>query len=294
MFSDGKNGNTWADNFFNLTYTFSTKSDVQKRYGGPWVQVINKKKTLPLADINWITNAKEILKYKDKTIIWTNSDCVSASEREITVQLLKKFIKVHQFGACTYNRIEASRNSAEFKDIYERYYFYLALENSDCEDYVTEKYWHRSHFNSIPIVGMRKYYKGAPPHSFIAMDDFNSPQQLGIYLRKLISNRADYLKFFEYRKHNWNIIDIDRRKDDNFCSLCKQLVIWKRKNKKFQKTYHNARSSFLTSVKCNKRGFVWRNWFKKMSLKEYKQLMIKIKNKKMRRKLLYRLNTISD
>ena len=39
-----------------------------------------------------------------------------------------------------------------------KYPFFLALENSICNDYVTEKYWHRIYVNSIPIVWSRRSF----------------------------------------------------------------------------------------------------------------------------------------
>lgn len=33
-----------------------------------------------------------------------------------------------------------------------RYWFVLALENSRCEHYVTEKYWNKLHADALPVV----------------------------------------------------------------------------------------------------------------------------------------------
>ena len=58
------------------------------------------------------------------------------------------------------------------------YKFYLAFENSDCEDYITEKFWRTLNKTlSIPIVMGKGNYKAlAPPNSYIHVDDFTSPE----------------------------------------------------------------------------------------------------------------------
>ena len=53
--------------------------------------------------------------------------------------------------------------------------FYLALENSLCKDYVTEKYFKILPYNVIPIVlNAVNMTDIAPPHSYIDIKDFAS------------------------------------------------------------------------------------------------------------------------
>ena len=53
--------------------------------------------------------------------------------------------------------------------------FYLALENSLCRDYITEKFWKVLPFDIIPVVlnGLNMS-KIAPPHSYIDIKEFKS------------------------------------------------------------------------------------------------------------------------
>lgn len=46
----------------------------------------------------------------------------------------------------------------ECLDVFEQYPFYIAIENTVCNDYVTEKIWARINVPSIPIVMKRKVY----------------------------------------------------------------------------------------------------------------------------------------
>uniref|UniRef100_A0A0N5B3X5 Fucosyltransferase n=1 Tax=Strongyloides papillosus TaxID=174720 RepID=A0A0N5B3X5_STREA len=256
-----KKGYKWKHkNFFNMTYTYSSKSDIRKTYFGEWTKgPVDKGFTKYYKNISVIPLIKEIKKKKNY-IIWTVSDCKTASKREEDIELLKKHIPVNQFGACNGKTLKYDKFSKKFKKLYEKYYFYIALENSDCEDYISEKYFSRVHFNSIPIVGYRrKYEKIAPNNSFIAMDDFKSPKEMADYLYFLIKNKKEYLKYFDYRKEGWKIYDIDNGMD-NFCSLCKKLVEMKKSGElqKFHKTYYDARETFLSWTRCKKSGRIWK------------------------------------
>ena len=53
--------------------------------------------------------------------------------------------------------------------------FYLAFENSLCEDYITEKFWKVLNFNVIPVVlnGVNMSAV-APPHSYIDIKQFEN------------------------------------------------------------------------------------------------------------------------
>ena len=58
------------------------------------------------------------------------------------------------------------------------YKFYLAFENSNCKEYITEKFWRTLNRTfAVPIVmGSGNYKELAPPNSFIHVDDFASPK----------------------------------------------------------------------------------------------------------------------
>jgi hypothetical protein len=66
-------------------------------------------------------------------------------------------------GYCAQN--EAGRNLCPKKapncdQVKSQYYFYLALENDQCNDYVTEKYWDNLALPVILIVAQRSIYEG--------------------------------------------------------------------------------------------------------------------------------------
>lgn len=70
---------------------------------------------------------------------------------------------VDKYGACAdnpYKRDACKRASECEKDLSAMNFFYIAIENTICKDYVTEKYFDRYHLPSVPIVMRRKIYEG--------------------------------------------------------------------------------------------------------------------------------------
>ena len=101
------------------------------------------------------------------------------------------------------------------------YKFYLAFENSNCKDYITEKFYVNGLKNDIlPVVmGARKedYLRSAPQKSFIHVDDFDSPEDLAKYLEKLDRNDDLYNEYFQW-KGTGEMINTKF-----FCRLCSLL-----------------------------------------------------------------------
>lgn len=85
----------------------------------------------------------------------------------------------------------------------QKYTFYLAFENSNCREYITEKAWWNAYHNRlIPIIlGPSKAdcAQLLPPGSYIHVDDHKSPYQLAQYLLLLIKYPTLYLNYFEWR-----------------------------------------------------------------------------------------------
>ena len=72
-------------------------------------------------------------------------------------------------------------------ELYSKYKFVIAIENSNCEDYVTEKLVHAVASGSIPIVAGRDnkpdYLKFMPRNSFINIYDFKTVEELATHLK---------------------------------------------------------------------------------------------------------------
>ena len=81
-----------------------------------------------------------------------------------------------------------------------KYKFYLAFENSNCVDYISEKFWDSLKHKVLPIaMGARieDYEAVAPPNSFLHVDSFAGPEQLAEHLKYLDENPREYNKHFQ-------------------------------------------------------------------------------------------------
>ena len=81
-----------------------------------------------------------------------------------------------------------------------KYKFYLAFENSNCVDYITEKFWDSLKHKVLPIVmgsRLEDYEAVAPRNSFLHVDSFSSPEELAEHLTYLHENPSSYNKYFQ-------------------------------------------------------------------------------------------------
>ncbi len=155
----------------------------------------------------------------------------------------RNHIKVDVFGVC--GRKKCGKNSQCESMLTNDYKFYLAFENSVCQDYTTEKFFDKlAKFLIVPIVLSRAVISNlAPKHSYIAADDFKSPQDLAAYLNYLDTNTTAYLKYFSW----WDQLRIINR-PLWMCDLCMKL--W---SEAFQKTsvYKNVVHWYHDKTKCS-------------------------------------------
>ncbi len=117
------------------------------------------------------------------------------SKREKYIKELKGYIDVDIFGACSKVKNPCpSKNKKGFKcleKLSQKYKFYLAFENSICEEYITEKIQRTLEFPIVPVVmGAGSYERYFPNGSYINVFDFQSPKHLADYLHFLNKNQV--------------------------------------------------------------------------------------------------------
>ncbi len=111
--------------------------------------------------------------------------------------------QVDIYGSC--GQYKCSRSTAnKCFDILDRdYKFYLAFENSNCKDYITEKFFVNAlNRNILPIVmGARPedYELAAPYRSYLHVDEFASAKELADYLHILDQNDELYNSYFKWK-----------------------------------------------------------------------------------------------
>ena len=142
-----------------------------------------------------------------------------------------------------------------YKILNSQYKFYLAFENSNCVDYITEKFFVNGlKYNILPIVmGARKqdYVRSAPEKSFIHVDDFDGPEQLAKYLHKLDNDDNLYNEYFQW-KGTGEMINTKF-----FCRVCSLLHDEQRTRDEASKYYKDINNWWRGRGICVKDS--WRN-----------------------------------
>lgn len=139
-------------------------------------------------------------------ILWIVSNCQAPSGRKGYVKRLRAALGdrmvLDQYGKC--NRRPLGHWNVFNSTKYQQYRFYLAFENSLCQDYVTEKFFNVLKLDSvIPIVrGANKteYARMAPPHSYIHVNDFATVKDLADYLVYLKNNPIAFNEYFWWKE----------------------------------------------------------------------------------------------
>jgi len=212
-------------NMFNLSMTYRHDSDIQMPYGyivprrPPYPTPPYPPQTWIQPDFSNFTSKKGTTKPK-KLVSWLVSKCRTVSQRMEFVSRLGKHIPVDQFGLCSGSYCD----EACFNNVWTNYKFYLAFENSHCEDYITEKFWRALEEGVVPVVlGSGNYEKVAPPHSYIHTKDFRSPAELAAYLLMLDQNATEYAKYHWWRDHYTVHHHVQTNFAQAMCKLCEKI-----------------------------------------------------------------------
>ncbi|XP_034264635.1 alpha-(1,3)-fucosyltransferase 4-like [Pantherophis guttatus] len=188
---------------FNWTMTYRMDSDVFAPYG------YLKLRPQPLV--------KFTLPKKTKLVAWVVSNWNESHARVRYYHQLKKYLPIDVYGS---RRLSLKDNNV-VKTVSE-YKFYLAFENSQHHDYITEKLW-RNAFESwaVPIVlgpPRANYERFIPSDAFIHANDFSDPMELAIYLKFLDKNKNMYQRYFAWRKQY--DVKVSPFLTEHFCKVC--------------------------------------------------------------------------
>lgn len=250
--------------FFNWTMTYRLKSDIPFPYGRilPLTQNGESRNVeKPWRAFNFTSFQKTLTKrptaffslaQRPKLVAWIVSNCRTHSEREKYVKELSKYVNVTIFGQCGTVKCYSKCDTL----VPPNYKFLLSFENSVCEEYITEKFFKRLNQNLVPIVlGGGNYSKIAPPHSYIDVLDFQSPEKLAAYLLHLDQSPEEYLSYFWWKDY-YRVFEIDV---PPICELCQMLHDDKPIN-----SYQNMTSWWREEdygPACLKKGsFAWSNF----------------------------------
>lgn len=271
---------TVPGHFYNWTMTYRHDSDIPRPYG--WIRPKSEQEDSttttrtttttmyppPLREswpIVYNTNDQEVLPFVAKTtarsgkVAWIVSHCDTVSRRMEYALELAKYIPVDIFGKCgkpcnvSYGKRNNNNNSMDVDDcmrtVQSNYKFYLAFENSFCNDYVTEKFFfHLNHDSLVIVMGQADYVKVAPPHSFINVMDYTTAKELATFLWELDHNDTYYQTFFWW-KHHYEVNSIFRdHTAQAMCKLCEKL----HNHSEPRKTYPDLYDWWTTKAECGR------------------------------------------
>ncbi|VDO59904.1 unnamed protein product [Haemonchus placei] len=239
-------------NFFNWTATYLLSSDVVFKYGVYFLPAkVAEEKGFKF------TVSGTVVHTKKSGILGFISNCNTSSKRELALRELSKYMNVTIGGKCASNRdnVNLCPSGQDCTSLYSDYPFYLAVENSVCKDYISEKYWERLSVPSVPIVMRRKVFESItiPPHSFIAMDDYASPKEMAADLIRL---EKAYAEYFAWRNGGWTAAPWNAPGYRNgYCRLCERL--WEENQE--PKVIPDVWTWFKSESQCEGADFV-KNW----------------------------------
>ncbi|UYV79482.1 FUT11, partial [Cordylochernes scorpioides] len=231
---------------FNYTSTFSRRSDYPLT-------------TQYIPSINYLIERKPVeLKIKNELrkkgfapVLYIQSNCNVASDRDRYIIELSKYIQIDSYGECLQNKTlpkhlstSENFNSTEFLDYISQYKFHLAFENAICDDYISEKLFRALHVGSIPI------YRGSPSvedwlpstTSAILTHDYLNPKELAKDILRIDQDDELYNTYLNYKEPDGFANDfleehLAKREWGEFisgfeCYVCDQLLLKEDTDKK--------------------------------------------------------------
>lgn len=156
---------------------------------------------------------------KSGLAVWVVGNFQERQQRARLFRQLEPHLKVDLFGRATRRPLCAGC----LLPTVARYLFYLAFENSQHRDYITEKFWHNSLMaGTVPVVlgPPRAIYETfVPQDAFIHVDDFDSVRELASFLAGM--NQSTYRRYFTWQ--HWFQVRLISDWRERFCTICKRF-----------------------------------------------------------------------
>ena len=167
-----------------------------------------------------------LLKSKKKQTLWYVSNCNAITRNKYEADLGKAGINIDKYGRCGVTDPCTNRGNIQCtKQMFLKYKFYLAFENSLCEDYISEKTWKSLKEGMLPIVmgpSIKNYEQLLPPNSFLHVNNFSNAEELASHIKYLNTDDEAYMRYHLWRE-KYQIVMIN---DNHFlwrCEMCKRM-----------------------------------------------------------------------
>lgn len=167
---------------FNLTLSYRADSDIFLPYGFLVPGIVRS------SDAHLLHAPSRARILRPRLVAWVISNWSDSQARVAFYYELQRYVHIDVYGQVGLP-LDAGRGSVV--QLVSRYQFYLALENSQHTDYITEKLWNAVVAGAVPVVlgaTRRSYERFLPPEAFIHVDDFPSVRALARYLLFLRRN----------------------------------------------------------------------------------------------------------
>ncbi|XP_048389096.2 alpha-(1,3)-fucosyltransferase 4-like [Stegostoma tigrinum] len=191
---------------FNWTLSYKRDSDIFMPYG-----YLYPKNT---------EGRRVVLPAKSKLVVWVISNWNEDHARVKYYHKLSQYVHIDVYGK--YH--QSLQNNSVIQTV-SSYKFYLAFENSQHVDYITEKLWRNALMSStVPIVlgpSRANYEQYIPPGSFIHVNDFTTPKKLAEYMLFLDKNRSRYQKYFDWKRRY--SVHLANFWEEPYCKVCQAV-----------------------------------------------------------------------
>ncbi|XP_060590450.1 alpha-(1,3)-fucosyltransferase C-like [Ruditapes philippinarum] len=220
------------ENQFNWSMLYRLDSDIPNPYGCLLLQT-----TLE------VKNYDNIYNLKGRNALWIVSHCHVSSERRLYVnEMIRHGFDIDIYGGCSSEGRKISQG--ELESMIPRYKFFLAFENSICNDYISEKFFQNYNHSWIIIVrGGADYHTLLPNKSFINTADFVNVSSLVHYLIKVGNDKKMYES---YLRNKDRFVSLRWPMNRN-CEICRRL----NNLDKFRNTYKNV-GKYLNFGQCRR------------------------------------------
>uniref|UniRef100_A0A4W4ERX6 Fucosyltransferase n=1 Tax=Electrophorus electricus TaxID=8005 RepID=A0A4W4ERX6_ELEEL len=201
------------NSLFNASLSYRRDADITVPYGS----------LVPLAQVQDAPATPE----KSKLVCWIVSNYKPEHMRAHYYRELQKHVPIHVYGDF-FNRHVSEQ---EYREIVSGCKFYLSFENSEHEDYITEKLFNALELGTVPVVqgpSRQNYERVVPGDTFIHVQDFPSMAGLARHLLLLNENHALYHCYFRWRRQFQ--VKISSFPIENACHSCDYI----RRNRKYQ------------------------------------------------------------
>ncbi|XP_058440965.1 alpha-(1,3)-fucosyltransferase 4 [Marmota monax] len=200
-------------NLFNWTLSYRADSDIFVPYG--YLYPRSHPRDQPIGQVPPLAQKRGL-------VAWVVSNWDERQARVRYYHQLSQHVRVDVFGQGGPGR--PVPDSGLLHTV-ARYKFYLAFENSQHLDYITEKLWRNALLaGAVPVVlgpDRANYERFVPRGAFIHVDDFPSASSLATYLLFLDRNLAVYRRYFHWRRRY--AVHITSFWDEPWCRACQAV-----------------------------------------------------------------------